>query len=165
MTTTQTPSALALLAADGPDPALASELALFGRFAGSWDIDLADLQPDGGWAHRPAEWHFAWVLRGRAIQDVLLAPAHGDLPETWGSTFRCYDPRTRRWQVSWFAGDEGRTVHLHARPDGDEIVLEELSGRSRWSFREITDRSFTWHGELATRDGWRLAEVMRATRR
>jgi hypothetical protein len=38
---------LAALGADGPHPALAEQLYLFGQFVGSWDVDITYHRPDG----------------------------------------------------------------------------------------------------------------------
>jgi hypothetical protein len=60
---------------DRPDDELAIELELFGQFVGSWDVSVTNYQPDGSTITIPAEWHFAWALGGRAIQDVWIAPS------------------------------------------------------------------------------------------
>src|SRR5262249_8970085 len=66
---------LAALGADGPAAGFESELALFGQFVGSWELDRTEYTVDGRVAsvHR-GEWHFGWVLGGRAIQDVWICP-------------------------------------------------------------------------------------------
>ena len=96
---------------------------------------------------------------------MLILPATDVAPAAWGTTLRCYDPRLDRWNVTWFAADEGRTAWLHARADPDGAVLEEVGGRMRWSFRDVAADRFTWRGEIRGRSGWTLAEVMRAERR
>src|SRR5262245_66503407 len=58
---------------DGPDEELAGELELFGQFVGSWDVSVTNYDRDGSATTIPAEWHFAWALGGRAIQDVWMA--------------------------------------------------------------------------------------------
>ena len=62
-----------LIAADGPYAPLADELMLFGRFVGGWDVASTWWDPDGGTRQQDCEWHFAWALGGRAVQDVLFA--------------------------------------------------------------------------------------------
>ena len=52
-----------------------------------------------------AEVHFGWVLEGRAIQDVWIAPAlragtaASELMH--GTTLRVYDPQQDLWQITW----------------------------------------------------------------
>ena len=64
-----------LLAASRPDDDRVAGLNLFGQFIGSWDIEATFWDHDGNvTAERAGEWHFGWVLQGRAIQDVLISP-------------------------------------------------------------------------------------------
>src|SRR5581483_6165577 len=82
-----------------PNAALAAKLNLYGRFVGSWDLDIDYYPPGFPARHAPAEWHFEYVLDGLAVQDVWIFPARslraGKTPEPWwgyGSTFRWYAP-------------------------------------------------------------------------
>jgi hypothetical protein len=61
---------LLALKASGPDPRLEKELMLFGQFVGSWDVDVTNIEPDGSQLELKGEWHFGWVLQGKAIMDV-----------------------------------------------------------------------------------------------
>src|SRR3954468_19638037 len=145
------------LYASGPHPDHARELMLFGRFVGSWDMRVRDLEPDE--REYDAVWHFGWVLDGRAVQDVLIAPG-----VEYGSTLRAYDPDADAWNVVWTTPLTNRMTRLTARAEGDRIVL--LGEGRRWSFNEISRDSFVWRGEFRNGDGsYRLAEEMTATRR
>lgn len=55
------------LNAPPPAPERAERMHLFGQFVGSWAIDVATLEPDGSWRNEQGEWHFGWILEGRAI--------------------------------------------------------------------------------------------------
>lgn len=169
----ETPMLDALHAAR-PDAALADRLDLYGRFVGSWRVDVDDLPPNGPPRHAEGEWHFAWVLDGRAIQDVWIFPArhlrHGAEPwHKYGSTFRWYDPAIDAWHITYF--DPGRSAELRqlGRAVGAEIVQigEDHKGlQRRWRFIEITDQSFKWIGEVSWDKGatWTLDMEMRARR-
>jgi len=153
------------LAASGPHPDHERELMLFGRFVGAWDMEGEQIAPDGGRTEFRGEWHFGWVLDGRAIQDVLISD-----PIEYGTTVRFYDPVTDAWEITWIT-PPGRAVRrLQARPDGDDIRLEgrDPAGHLlRWTFTEITADSFTWSGFRSDDEGatWRQDEEMRLTRR
>ena len=58
------------LQASGPHPDHGSDLILFGQFVGAWDVDVTNIEPDGTKKELKGEWHFGWVLEGRAIMDV-----------------------------------------------------------------------------------------------
>jgi hypothetical protein len=158
-----------LLAASGPFDEYAEKLMLYGQFVGSWDIDATWYERAGGCRKGKGEWHFAWVLGGRGIQDVLFragAPAH-----EFGTSLRCYDATLDAWQVAWMQPHGGEFVHLLGRDAGDRIVQEGMGSdrrrRERWTFSEITAQSFLWLGEVSLDDGltWFLEQEMRATRR
>ena len=156
---------LELLAADGPHPAHADALMLFGRFVGTWEMEGWQRAEGGGRTPQRGEWRFGWVLGGRAIQDVLVVP-----PIEHGTTIRFYDPVARVWEITWIT-PPGRAVRrLQARPDGGDILLEGRDPRGhrlRWTFTGIAPERFTWSGYASYDDGatWRLEEEMQLTRR
>jgi hypothetical protein len=161
-----------VLRASGPAEEHADELMLFGRFVGAWNVEAEYFHHDGKKAHDArGEWHFGWILEGRAVQDVLFGPPLEERARTgapaseYGTTIRLYDPTTDTWQLSWYPSVSRNVVHLVARPDGDGILIEgtEADGTlDRWTFTEITRDSFTWSG-YESKDGgttWPMVERM-----
>ena len=168
---------LQALGADGPAADRAGKMDLYGRFVGSWDLDVTQFSDDGTPRRRAGEWHFGWALEGRAIQDVWIVPPRGARRagdaaanvNTYGTTFRVYDPRTDAWLVHWFDPVTQNFLQMTGRPLGDDIV--QLGTRQdghlvRWSFSEITPNSFRWRGEVSADGGrsWRLNTDFKATR-
>jgi hypothetical protein len=154
---------LDLLAASGPHPDHADKLMLFGQFVGAWEFE-GFYTASGSRHAATGEWHFGWVLDGRAIQDVLICP-----PVEYGSTLRFYDPEIDAWQITWITPPNRAVVRLVGRPVEDEIVLDGdgATGRLRWMFRDIAPDSFVWQGYLS-RDGgetYEQREEMRLRRR
>jgi len=158
------------LGAPGPEPSRAAKLGLYEPLLGSWRVEVVDYLDDGSKRTQVGEWHFAWVLEGRAIQDVFIVPVRsqrkpGEEPgagNRYGSTMRVYDPRTDVWNVTWNNPVTGAFNRLVGRKVGDDIVQEgrdDTGALVRWSFREITPRSFHWLGEVSKDDGktWHLA--------
>ncbi len=164
------------LTATGPLSEHADKLALFGQFVGSWEILGKFFHSDGSIEEEhEAEWHFGWVLEGRAIQDVLIRPstaqrAAGHEADEYGTTVRIYDPRIAGWWVVWMAPMSGRVVKLIAREHDDEIWIE---GRApdgdlyRWTFSEISSDRFVWQGYQSSDEGhhWVRGQEMVALRR
>ena len=107
------------LLAHGSAAADAKNLAAFGRLVGSWDLDVAWHHDDGRVEHRPGEWHFAWILEGRAIQDVWRVPGAGPgaPPRGYGTTIRAWDPELDAWRVTWISGLSGGTIDVHRQRD------------------------------------------------
>jgi hypothetical protein len=131
-------------------------------------------RPDGSSETIPAEWHFAWALGGRAIQDVWIAPSRAEgvsgRDGEWGATLRFYDDSIDAWRSTWIGPRNRIVMPFLARSVGDEIVLEgsfEDGVRTRWIFSEITPDVFSWRAVDSRDDGesWRLLKEMKARRR
>jgi hypothetical protein len=167
---------LEALQAPAPDHARADKLRLYGQFVGAWDLDI-DWYPAGApERHEKGEWHFAWVLEGRAVQDVWIFPARAQRNagnESWhfyGSTFRFYDPALDAWHITYFEPTRPFVLRQIGRAEGAEIVqrADEVDGLTRrWRFVEITPDSFRWIGDVSSDQGksWTLELEMRARRR
>ena len=129
----------------------------------------------GNVTHSTGEAHFAWVLEGRAVQDVFINPRRSDRgPESpkfanwFGTTIRIYDPSIQAWRVNWFNPHDGVCAELIGRRCGKEIVQEGKfpnGTQIRWTFCDITENSYHWRGERLEPDGtWRLQVEFRAKR-
>jgi hypothetical protein len=159
------------LSAPGPNADYAHNLMLFGQFVGDWEAEFTVYESDGRKETTKAEWHFAWVLEGRAIQDVFIVPRRCDRETTnWqrhdcGTCLRFYDPAIDCWRVVWVSPVHGEILTFTATQVGDEIVLEgkDLDGKPmRWIFSEITSNTFRWR-RVHSLDGgaaWQLRKEM-----
>ncbi len=164
------------LHANGPHPELAGKLQLFGQFIGSWDVEVFNYLPDGGCQAMAGEWHFGWVLEGRVIQDVWIAPRRGlraqlgDELGDYGATLRFFDPALGAWRSTWIGPCKGYVRPFIARQVGEEIILEGSfapGSVTRWVFFAITPDSFRWR-HVESRDQWAtevLHQEMSARRR
>lgn len=166
------------LGAEGPSGDRAGKMDLYGRFIGSWDLDVRQFSEDGRERRRAGEWHFGWALEGRAIQDVWIVPPrgegrHGDATakiNSCGTTLRVYDPDIDAWRIQWTDPVARSFLQMIGRAEGDEIV--QLGTRAdgqlmRWRFSEITSDSFLWRGEISADNGasWRVNTEFTAQRR
>ena len=107
------------LHADGPAADRAGKMQLYGWLIGNWEMD-ATVHADDGTTHKgQGQIHFAWVLEGRAIQDVWILPG-----VFYGSTLRVYDPGLDAWQILW--SDPVRQYYTRqlGRARGRDIVQE-----------------------------------------
>jgi hypothetical protein len=163
------------LRADAADEALARKLGLYGQFVGSWDLAVEWHPPSGNVQRAAGEWHFSWVLEGRAVQDVWIFPsrhARASAPQPWafyGSTFRWYEPAIDAWHIRYFEPTRPFEMRQLGRAVGNDIVQvgEDHNGiRRRWRFLEIAERSFRWLGEVSwdRSESWTLELEMRARR-
>jgi len=165
------PSAIERLSASGPFQPDADQLMLYGRLVGAWDVEWVRFDARGKAAERRlGEWHFAWVLGGRGVQDVIWAV--GAPREQDGTTLRAWDPDLGAWRVMFMSPGDRQFVTLVGRAEGDRIVqditepIADAPAR-RWTFSEITDASFLWQAETSSDGGrtWTVTHEMRASRR
>lgn len=170
-TNTQAGSVPQGLSANGPIEDRAEKLMLFGQFVGDWDVDFIVYEPDGTKQTEKAEWHFGWVLEGRAVQDVWIVPRREERDKTspvksdYGTTIRFYDSEIDAWRVVYVSPLHGDLVTFIARKVGDEIVLEGQDSDGspmRWIFSNITEQSFHWRRVVSPDGGknWRLHKEM-----
>lgn len=177
ITAAQAQDFCSLLAAPGRSPEIPESEDLYGWLVGSWTlqvlhykgVEVSALQLEG-------EAHFAWVLEGRAIQDVWIMPrpahrtANTDKANNmFGTTQRVWDPTIQAWRIRWINPVTGHREDQIGRRSGERIVQVglRLDGTpTRWSFTEITANSFHWIGEALNPDGrtWKLEGEFRATR-
>jgi hypothetical protein len=164
------------LGADGPFPDHAEKLMAFGRLVGSWDAEDTYFDEHGNvTGRRQGEWHFGWVLEGRAIQDVLISPPRdrreqGQPSFEYGTTIRTYDPKIDAWRITFVAPVFGASVELIAREHGDEIWLEGPAPDDRlyrWTFSDFTPNRVRWQGFISGDDGrtWVREEEIILSRR
>lgn len=162
------------LMAEGPAPELADKLQLFGQFVGDWKAEGAIYLPDGSTQTMTGEVNFAWVLEGRAVQDVWIFPSRqeqrlGAPLDEYGTTLRFYDASIDAWRVIWITPVNRRVQTMIARQVSDEIVLEGSTSQGlplRWVFSNITSQSFHWRNVVSEDGGqtWRLQEEVHMRR-
>lgn len=165
------------LHADGPSSELTREDHLYDPLIGSWDARVVDYPGDGTKRELTGEWHFGYILEGRAVQDVWIVPPRaerkGDTPgagNRYGTTIRAFNLTERRWHATWINPVSGALDQLVARREGDDIVHEGRKADGtivRWVFTDIEENSARWYGERSMDDGvtWVLEAEFFLTRR
>ena len=164
-----------VLAARGPQPAHAERLMLYGRFVGAWRGTVVVHRRDGTRREESCEVFFGWVLDGRAIQDVWIAPARSDRDgegspgDIYGTTIRVYDPASDSWDVTWIEPHTVSYGRMVGRQVGAEIVQEYRDEEGvlwQWRFTEVTDDAFLWLALESGDDGatWQLRNEFRLGR-
>lgn len=179
MTDFRSSQVVAALHADAPAADRAEKLQLYGRLIGDWEADVIAHSPDGTRHEGQGEIHFGWILEGRAIQDVWMIPRSKDrrpdgpampIAGNWyGTTIRAYDPAIDAWRIFWIDPATNAFYQQIGRQHGPDIVqvgTTEGGAHSRWSFTEITPRTFHWLGEVSADGGasWRLVVEVLARR-
>jgi hypothetical protein len=158
-------------------PELAEADDIFGFLIGSWDLEAVLHDPAGQTQKSRGELHAAWILEGRAIQDLLIVPRRADRisgpPARGGryaTTIRTYDWTFRAWRVEFTNPAAPETsARLMSRRRGEDVEMEGklLDGsRIRWHYRSITPTSFTYGAERLHEDSrvWNLYLELFGTR-
>jgi hypothetical protein len=143
--------ASALLAAS-PAADRAGRMGLYAFLVGRWEMDGIIHSGTDRYEAR-GEIHAAWVLEGRAIQDVWILPG-----AFYGSTLRVYDPTLDAWHIFWSDPTKQYFTRQLGRAHGNDIVQEGTNPDGdplRWKFTRRTHESFHWIGERQTSaNGW-----------
>lgn len=155
-----------MLLARGPHSSLGEHAQTYARVIGSWRGLLHNHMLGRSVPPSSVEAHFAWVLEGRAVQDVWITPARderGSGPaalDWYGSTLRVFEPSSGAWRTVWTDPVSGLRIELSGRRQGDDIVqIGTRGGRPiRWVFSQIRADSFVWQGHILNPGGetWEL---------
>jgi hypothetical protein len=148
----QAPALPEALLASGPASDRAENMMLYGQFVGSWDGTVVVHEAGDGRRESSSEVHFGWVLGGRAIQDVWIAPSRqgrkpSEQDRMYGTTLRVYDPQSDAWHITWIDPVRQAYDRMIGRKVGEDIVQEyrnQQGARCQWLFTEITAASFHW---------------------
>jgi uncharacterized protein len=156
------------LISDKPSEELQEYADYYQWLIGGWDVKAIDYLSADKKMETQGEWYFSWVLEGRAVQDVWIAPKR-ELRNTetsktrnrYGSTIRTFDPTTKTWTINWFNPVSGARDILTARKEGLDIIqsgTDSDGNLMRWVFTDIKANSFRWYGERSTDGGqtWNL---------
>ncbi|MGA9793919.1 MAG: hypothetical protein WBQ17_00155 [Rhizomicrobium sp.] len=158
-------SMCAALGANGPAQDIPRDSDFYGWLVGAWELEVLDCEGEGMHRVNSGEWHFAWVLEGRAIQDVLIAPKlsqrRSDIPlrgNRFGTGLRVYEAAADRWRAFWVNPMQGAIATLTVEKRGDEIV--ETGDDLRNVFTALGHDAFRCRVEKATRGGWtKIAQI------
>ena len=150
---------------------------VYGWLIGSWKLNVYHYRGfDVSAREIKGEVHFAWVLEGRAVQDVWIMPPRSerkpDLEKTmnmYGTTLRVWDPSIQAWRITWINPVRNHREEQIGRWSGKDVVQvgSRFDGTpTRWRYTEITPDSFHWLGEALETDGktWKLEGEFRARR-
>ncbi len=151
------------LVARGPALSLGKRAAAFNRLVGSWNVEVFDIEPDGAKRVTEGEQHFAWVLEGRALQDVLVVPRRADRHlemslkgNRYVTALRLFDRVIDAWRVFFVDPLSGACIAMVARIDGDRIVEEGRDSEGnlcRKILSDLTDDSFRAREDVSRDDG------------
>jgi hypothetical protein len=142
----------AALMAPRRSPEIPAAADVYGWPVGSWELDVLHYLVDVSAENLKGEVHFAWVLEGRAVQDLWIMPQRSERGVSsdksrnmYGTTIRVWDAALQAWRVTWLNPVTGARDELIGRQDGKDIaqIGTHTDGTPiRWLFTEITPNFF-----------------------
>jgi hypothetical protein len=118
---------------------------------------------------REFDYLVAWVLEGRAIQDLEVVTEPDGTRRTVAIGLRVADPQAGIARVSFFAPDSNEFASMIAstwrggvRQDGSQNDGRPI----RWNFTDIREDGYDWQGWVSDDEGvtWRLVEELHGVR-
>ena len=110
----------AALTARGPHSSLQDQEGGFGRFVGTWRVEYMDVMKDGTQLHRTGLFIVAWIMYGRAIQDLwIVDPSPGHAERELYADVRYFDPKTLTWPSVFFDPEHASMAKSQGAPPAE----------------------------------------------
>jgi uncharacterized protein len=155
MTVKNSPEFSQALVSDHPAVELGTDALLYSWLIGGWEVKAMDYLSDSSILETHGEWYFSWVLEGRAVQDVWIAPKRelrnpemSKVRNRYGSTIRMFDVNRKKWRINWFNPVTGAQDELWEEKVGEEIIhtgTDSDGNGMKWVFTDIQADSFRWY--------------------
>lgn len=163
---------LGALAASGPHASFGDQSEIFERLVGSWDVEYMDILKDGRQQHRTGQFIVAWVLDGRAIEDVwIVFPAEPRQEREVYADLRYFDSKTRSWPTVFIDPEHASMARFTGGTTSDGRIVLQTSDlghpQNRWSFTDIGPDTCVFRDEFSSDGGesWKLQSEYHMTRR
>jgi hypothetical protein len=167
----QAPDIVSALLASGPHASFGDEAKVLEQLVGHWDVEYTDILKDGRERRRKGQFIMAWVLDGRAIEDVwIVEPLEGQQEREVYADIRYFDPKTRTWPAVFIDPEHASMAKFTggATLDGRLVLQTSDLGRpqNRWSFAATGPDSFVFRDEFSSDGGetWKLLSEDHLTR-
>jgi len=159
------------LHADRPSTSLGGASEVIGRLIGTWAVDYLDISKDGKATRRTGQFIAAWVMDGRAIEDVWIVDPSGTRKEREVyADIRYFDKKSRSWPAVFIDPEAASIAKFTSETQGDSIILHSPdlgAGDVRWKFEDIRPTSFVFRDEASDDGGktWRLRSEYHMSRK
>lgn len=129
------------------------ELLPYASFIGDWYFQWIGHNKDGSTWEVPGQWHFSWILKGKAIQDNWICPRidlknNGIYPEgEFGTTIRFFDKIEKKIKIIWIGPEFSNLNIFYAKIEDNRIIQVEDQKKieqNKWIFSDIKKKSFKW---------------------
>ena len=157
------PDIISALGAAGPHASLGGQSKVIEQLVGTCDVEYRDIQKDGQEKRRSGQFIVAWVLDGRAIEDVwIVDPSEGRPEREVYTAMQYFDSKTHTWPMVFIDPEHASTAKFTggATLDGRLNLLTSDLGRpqNRWSFTAAGPDRLVFRDEYSNDGGetWKL---------
>ena len=84
--------------------------ALFDQLIGTWDVRYEYSDKKGNPKSNQGQVHYAWILGGKALQEIWSSNSDSKDLRPFGTTIDFYDVKHQRWTAVWIYPAEGMTM-------------------------------------------------------
>jgi hypothetical protein len=129
---------------------------IFGQFIGKWNFDLKIFDPNEKVIELEGSWIFERILKGNCIQDIWMVPLQNSKKNEnnfyeYGTSIRHYNPKTRKWKVTWIGPIQNQYFIFDVEYKNNEIHLKLINHdnlKMRWVFYDMGEKTFQWKSEM-----------------
>ena len=139
--------------------------ALFDQLIGTWDVRYEYSDKKGNPKSNQGQVHYAWILGGKALQEIWSSNSDSKDLRPFGTTINFYDLKHQRWTAVWIYPAEGMTMIMTGGEVNGSFVLsghDQSGALQRWSTTSAGQRdSIVVRAEISNDDGktWLPMEV------
>ena len=139
--------------------------ALFDQLIGTWDVPYEYLDKKGNPKSNQGQVHYAWILVGKALQEIWSSNSDTKDLLPFGTMIDFYDLKHQRWTAVWIYPAEGMTMIMTGGKVNGSLVLsghDQSGALQRWSTSGVGQRdSIVVRAEISNDDGktWLPMEV------
>ena len=110
--------------------------ALFDQLIGTWDVRYEYSDKKGNPKTNQGQVHYAWILGGKALQEIWSSNSDRKDLRPFGTTIDFYDLKHQRWTAVWIYPAEGMTMIMTGCEVNGSFVLsghDQSGALQRWS--------------------------------
>lgn len=156
------------VADDSPAPKAAKSVVLE-RLAGTWDVRYEFVDKAGHSRVNNGQVHYAWILDGKALQEVWTSDSESKDPRPFGTSINFYDPKRQQWTAVWVYPAQGETFQMAGGDVDGNFVLtghDQSGALQRWSTTLVAPDSVIGRFHISHDEGktWKEVGVNRMKR-
>ena len=112
--------------------------ALFDQLIGTWDVRYEYLDKKGNPKSNQGQVHYAWILVGKALQEIWSSNSDSKDLLPFGTMIDFYDLKHQRWTAVWIYPAEGMTMIMTGGKVNGSLVPARFSVGRHQTLANVT---------------------------